>query len=375
MKKLIYLTLFFIGVCHLFPQNNIDGNLSRLVIVSEDVLVEEHTDGGYHLWIKAKDGIGSVMITESTTDPANIHAVYALRSPVYNPINGDEIRILDGQEMSRDRNLFFLMSSTPKPHAALGMAFHIFVPYIVEFGYPWSRNGEIYVAAGTFLNIRSFERPFGDYEGAFLDNPFVLDVIQLPSPIPPSAEYAEDAVADFSEIAKNANGQVIFSTHDKFMEDVGRIIASFNGPSIDLVFAIDTTESMIDEFVILKRDFAKILDDNTKKYDKYRVGIVFYKDYREEYLTRTHPFTTDISVINRHVQSKRAWGGGDRPEAVYEALYESVTTFPWESDNRVVILIGDAPAHPRPRGRITKEIVFEEAANRRVQIFTILLPP
>ena len=380
MKKLIYLILFFIMICSLYPQdknpeNSSTRNLSSLTIKPEDILIDEKTDGGYHLWIKAKEGIGSVMITESTADPREKNAVYAFRSKVYNPINGDEKRILDGKELSSERKMYFLIDSTPEPNEKLGMAFHVFIPYVVEFGYPWSRNGEIFIASGTFLNIRSFEKKYGDYTGVYMDNPFLLDVIQLPPPDPPSTEYIKDAVDNFKEIAKKGKGELIYSTLDKLLEDIGKTIEKFSGPSIDLVFAIDTTESMRNDFVVLKKGFSKTVDDKIKKYEKYRVGLVFYKDYKDEYLTKTFPFTNDTSVIKKQVQSVRAMGGGDKPEAVNEALYESVMAFPWEADDRVVILIGDAPAHPKPRGKITQEMVFKEADIKGVTIYTILLPP
>ena len=373
MKKVVFLILFFIAICNLHPQSITNNNLA---ITQGDILIEETTDGGYHLWIKAKTGIGSVMITESTADATMKNAVYTLRDPVYNPINGDEKRILDGKEMSSEGKLYFLIDSTPESNKELGMAFHIFVPYITEFGYPWTRNGDIYIAAGTFLNIRSFEKKFGDYTGAFMDNPFLLDVIQLPSPKPPSSDkYAKDAVEDFTEIAEKAKGEVIHSTLDKLLEDIGKIIDKFSGPTIDLVFAIDTTESMGNDFVVLKKGFAKTLDDKVKKYEKYRVGLVFYKDYKDDYLTKVFPFSDNTSVIKKQVASVRAWGGGDRPEAVYEALYDSVTKFPWEAKDKVVILIGDAPAHPKPKGKITKDMVFREADIKGVTIYTIILPP
>ncbi|MCL2293735.1 MAG: VWA domain-containing protein [Spirochaetes bacterium] len=384
MKKVVFCFLFFIVLSYLHSQNLTGTGLNRLSISPEDVIIEEMADGGYHLWIRAREGIGSVMITESTADPELRHAVFALRAPTHNPINGDEIRILDGQEIPRDRNLFFLISSTPRPHRELGMAFQIFVPYVVEYGYPWGRHGEVNVAPGTFINIRSFERRFGDYAGAFMDNPFILDVIQLPpvavavaaavADISVPDNFAQDAIDDFSEIAERTRGNFIFSDQDKLLEDIRRTIEGLSGTSIDVVFAIDTTESMVNHFVPLRRDFARILDESIRGFARYRVGLVFFKDYGEEYLTRAFPFTTDTSVINRHMQTVRVWGGGDRPEAVFEALHEAITAFSWAAENRAVILIGDAPGHPRPRGRITREMVYEEADANGVRIHTILLP-
>jgi len=39
-----------------------------------------------------------------------------------------------------------------------------------------------------------------------------------------------------------------------------------------------------------------------------------------------------------------------------------------------VVLVGDAPPHPMPRGSITPEMVQDEAARNGVQIHTIILP-
>ncbi|MDX9801815.1 MAG: VWA domain-containing protein [Spirochaetia bacterium] len=379
MKKLIYLILFFISVCYINPQGlNPQGLIPKegsLKIAADDILIEEQADGGYHLWIKHNEQIGSVMITESTADPDKKNAVYALRSGVYNSINGDEKRILDGKELDPSRGLYFLMDSTPEKHEKLGSAFHIFIPYVSEFGYPWSRSGDIYISSGTFLNIRSFSKKYGDYSGGFLDNPFVLDIIQVPVAVIPSGDYMKEAVDSFTEIADKGSGEIIYSSADKLIDDIGKVLELFAGPSVDIVFAIDTTESMKNDINILKKSFIKLLEEQLERHEKARVGIIYYKDYNEDYLTKTFPFTEDLAVAEKLVNSVRVWGGKDLPEAVYEALYEGVSSYPWEADDRVVILIGDAPPHPKPRGSITKEMVFEKAAAENVNLYTIILPP
>jgi hypothetical protein len=40
----------------------------------------------------------------------------------------------------------------------------------------------------------------------------------------------------------------------------------------------------------------------------------------------------------------------------------------------MIILIGDAPPHPRPRGAVTREQVFEQARERSISVNTIILP-
>jgi hypothetical protein len=103
--------------------------------------------------------------------------------------------------------------------------------------------------------------------------------------------------------------------------------------------------------------------------------MVYYKDYLEDYLTRTIEFQDDLSVVQEAIDSIRVRGGRDLPEAVHEALYAGVTTFPWQAESRLLILIGDAPPHPRPRGPITRDMVYSEARKREIKIHTMILPP
>jgi Mg-chelatase subunit ChlD len=101
--------------------------------------------------------------------------------------------------------------------------------------------------------------------------------------------------------------------------------------------------------------------------------MVLYKDYFDEYLNRVIPFTRDFSVFQRNLNAIRVRGGGDIPEAVYEALYEGVDKFPWNAESRLLILIGDAPPHPKPRGKITREMVHEKAEEKGIKVNAILL--
>ena len=374
MKKLVYFLLFLIGLCYAFPQGAYPQS-PDLSIKTGDLMIEESGDGGFHLWIRAKEGIKSVMITESTADPDKKSAAYSLRAKEFNDINGNEVRILDGKIIEPDNKLFFLIDSTPESHEEFGSAFHIFIPYIVEYGYPWSRNGEIYVHAGTFLNLRAFEKEFCDYTGSFLDNPYMLDIIQIPSVVALPDIYMDETVENFTEIADETGGKVYFSTVEKLMDDIGDIIDNLEGETIDIVFAIDTTESMINDIDKIKRGFPSLLENNISSFKSARTGVVFYKDYNEEYLTKPFPFTDDSALAVKTMNSARVWGGKDIPEAVYEALYECVTYYDWSADERIVILIGDAPAHLKPRGRITKEMVFAIAEEKNIDINTIILPP
>ena len=94
----------------------------------------------------------------------------------------------------------------------------------------------------------------------------------------------------------------------------------------------------------------------------------------EEYLTRGGDFQNDLSIVQRAIDTVRVAGGRDIPEAVYEALHTALTGFSWEAEDRIIVLVGDAPPHPRPRSWITKEVVQREADELGVEIHTIILP-
>jgi hypothetical protein len=105
-----------------------------------------------------------------------------------------------------------------------------------------------------------------------------------------------------------------------------------------------------------------------------RVGLVLYKDYYEEYLTRVIPFSPDLKQIQRILDGITPRGGKDLPEAVYEALYDGAVKFPWEAESRLLILIGDAPPHLRQRGKVSAAMARDAAAERGIRIHTIILP-
>ena len=251
----------------------------------------------------------------------------------------------------------------------------MFVPYVVVYGYPWSREGEIQVLDGTWLNIRAFPNPYADYSGGFTDNPFVLRVVQKPMEGPPDDNYMADTVENFTEIAKEGRGTSTLSKgYDEMIKEIETIIGGAEGESLDLVLALDTTRSMEDDIPYLRDNLVGVLRKHTERFESLRVGLVLYRDYMEQYLTKTTPFRTGLAGLQEALNRIRVRGGRDIPEAVYEALYMGINEFPWMADIRQVILIGDAPAHPRPRGKVTKEMVYKDAADWDVELHTIILP-
>ncbi len=347
-----------------------------LVIKSDNLKIEQSLKGGYDLWIKAEPGIGSVLLTESTADPAKQASSFSLRNPVYSEVNGDEKRMLNGEFLeSQGRTQFALIDSTTESHPVYGEVFHIFIPYVVVYGYPWSREGEIQLLDGSWINIRTFEKPYADYTGAFYDNPYIIRVIQKPLSGPSEDNYMEEAVTAFTEISEEGDGETVFGAgKEDIIENIRGIIEDTEGDTLDLVICIDTTKSMEDDIPYLKEFLIPMLEDETAGFSGFRLGMVLYKDYFEEYVTKTIPFQSNLSYVQAFINNIRVYGGRDIPEAVNEALYEGIHKFSWYADSRKIILIGDAPPHPRPRGKVTSEMVYDDAESIGIIINTIILP-
>ena len=349
-------------------------NNPALEIGQEDIRIEQGVDGGFHLYIRKKSGIESVLLTESTRDPAQKSANYAYRAPEWNPVNGDEIRILDEKPIPKSARIWSLIDSTPEIHKELGEAFHIYIPYILNYGYDYSRHGEVYVCSGTYLNIRAFSLPYADYRGNFRDNPFVLEVNQAPLPGSPEGNYMKETVDEFTEIAAWSNEAPVRSVGPADIVDrLKNILEKEKGRTMDIVICLDTTGSMKNDFEEIRKNLVPMLRQ-TLGSSSYRVGMLLFKDYNEEYLTRVIPFSNDIDQVQRNLNGITPRGGGDIPEAVYEGLYDAAVKFTWEAETRLIILIGDAPPHLRQRGKISKEMARDAAVERDVTIYSIILP-
>jgi len=366
----ILLLIFCLGpVISLFPE-------SDLRLSGPDLRIKQSLEGGYHLWIRKRGDINSVLLTESTADPDKKAHSYTLRNPVYHPVNGDEKRILDGKMMDSGK-LSFLLDSTPEIHEELGRAFHIFIPYVVIYGYPWSREGETQVLDGAFLNIRAFAKDYADYSGPYKDNPYVLRVTQLPAEIVEEADttFMEAAVISFSGIAEEGGGKALRSAGgEDLIEKIDQVLGEAEGSSLDLVLALDTTRSMKNDMPDLRKQIVPLISKHSSRFSHYRLGLLFYRDYFEEYLVKPFPFVTSLEDIQKSIDRVRVAGGRDIPEAVFEALYNSIHYYNWQAESRLIILIGDAPPHPRPRGKITPEMVYKAAEAAGITINTIILP-
>ena len=419
-KKWILITLVFMTVQVVFAQS--DGSQTTLYTAKQQQLritagnvrlVRDEKNGGYHLYVKKLPYVNSILLTETTKDPEGKSDSYAYRAQEYNSINGDEIRYLDGKKLESEGAKYSLVDSTPENTSFFGPAFHIYIPETIVYGYEWSRNGQITIGKGTFINIRSFEKPYADYTGDYMDSPFMFDlkvtkrVVKKPTPKPapkvqpkpdpepinepepvdePETVLTDDYNPVASEKFKEFSDDIIYSKGpETIIEDIRGLLADIEDKdNLDLVFAIDATGSMKNDLDKLKTDMYPLLTELFGNTPGARVGLLFYRDYGDTFKymdlpVKVFPFTSNFTSFSKNLNSIRIYGkeGGDIPEAVYEAMYASCEFYSWRNTaQKKIILIGDAEPHPTPRGigRYSKDYVMGIAESRKIKIHSILLP-
>lgn len=415
-KKWILITLVFMIVQVVFAQS--DGSQTTLYTAKQQQLritagnvrlVRDEKNGGYHLYVKKLPNVNSILLTETTKDPEGKSDSYAYRAQEYNSINGDEIRYLDGKKLESEGAKYSLVDSTPENTSFFGPAFHIYIPETIVYGYEWSRNGQVKIGKGTFINIRSFEKPYADYTGDYMDSPFMFDlkvtkkVVKKPAPKvqpkpdpepinePEPVDEPETVLTDdynpvASEKFKEFSDDIIYSKGpETIIEDIRGLLADIEDKdNLDLVFAIDATGSMKNDLDKLKTDMYPLLTELFGNTPGARVGLLFYRDYGDTFKymdlpVKVFPFTSNFTSFSKNLNSIRIYGkeGGDIPEAVYEAMFASCEFYSWRNTaQKKIILIGDAEPHPTPRGigRYSKDYVMGIAESRKIKIHSILLP-
>jgi uncharacterized protein YegL len=174
-----------------------------------------------------------------------------------------------------------------------------------------------------------------------------LPIVNIP-PVPPTPE----------------NPPAILTPNNTEPPPVGR-------PRIDVVFALDSTGSMGDEIEVVKENIRNIISEisQAQPAPDVRYGIVTYRDRGDQYVTKSWQFTRDVQAISNTLRMIVADGGGDKPEAVNEALYVSLHKMDWDvqAKSKMVFLIGDAGPHDYPDGyNWASEVAYAKKQNIKI---------
>jgi Mg-chelatase subunit ChlD len=117
---------------------------------------------------------------------------------------------------------------------------------------------------------------------------------------------------------------------------------------LDLVFVIDSTGSMGRALALAAAEIGRMIVLLDAIVPSFRLGMVTYRDHGDEYLVREERLRPDAYRIVHFLDGIRAEGGGDLPEAVDAGLERAIRGSAWSPRaRRIVILVGDAPPHPR----------------------------
>jgi hypothetical protein len=147
-------------------------------------------------------------------------------------------------------------------------------------------------------------------------------------------------------------------------------------PKVEVVFCLDTTGSMTGLIDGAKAKIWAICNQiaGGKPTPDLKVGLVAYRDKGDVYVTQVHDLTDDLDHIHAKLKTFTADGGGDYPEHVNQALYDSVHKIKWSKDSktlRIIFLVGDAPPHMDYPEDVKYPITCAEACKRGIIINAI----
>jgi Mg-chelatase subunit ChlD len=143
---------------------------------------------------------------------------------------------------------------------------------------------------------------------------------------------------------------------------------------LDILFILDTTGSMGEEIERLRATIEIIYANANalKPRPLVRFGLVLYKDRGDEYVTRVVPFTDTLDDFQDELDAVYASGGGDRPEDLQAALYDSLNSMDWNQNGvRLAFAITDADAQLYEDQSYTYIHAANDARERGIKIYTI----
>lgn len=143
---------------------------------------------------------------------------------------------------------------------------------------------------------------------------------------------------------------------------------------LDVLFLLDATGSMADEIAQLQGNILSISQqiDSMGSVD-VRYGLVHYRDFEDEYVTRVHEFTPDVTRFQNDLNAVVADGGGDTPEALNEGLYDALHKVEWRGNDtiKLIFIVADAQPHLDYNNHADYAVEMLYAADHGIKIHPI----
>ena len=147
-------------------------------------------------------------------------------------------------------------------------------------------------------------------------------------------------------------------------------------PRIEVVFALDTTSSMIGFIQAAKEKIWSIATTmaSAQPAPEIKIGLVAFRDRGDAYITQVTDLSEDLDSVYAKLMDFKAVGGGDGPESVNQALYDAVHGVSWSQGTdayKVVFLVGDAPPHMDYQDEIRYPETLKVANSKGIRVNTI----
>ena len=110
--------------------------------------------------------------------------------------------------------------------------------------------------------------------------------------------------------------------------------------------------------------------------DTLKMGMIFYRDRGDIFVTKKIALTIELDEVYSDLLEIIADGGGDSPESVNQALFESVNDINWSKNTetyKTIFVVGDCPPHMDYKDDVKYTESCKVAVKKGIVINTIKL--
>ncbi|MFP4497086.1 MAG: vWA domain-containing protein [Vulcanimicrobiota bacterium] len=145
-------------------------------------------------------------------------------------------------------------------------------------------------------------------------------------------------------------------------------------PRIEVAFLVDTTGSMGDEIAVVKNEINNMINkiSSGQPVPIVRYAVIAFRDNGDSYVTKKFDFSVEKKEVQNCINQLEASGGGDKPEAVDEAMKVAINQLQWSQSPEVIrmmFIIGDAGSHSD--NNLNTASLARQAAQKGISIITI----
>ena len=140
--------------------------------------------------------------------------------------------------------------------------------------------------------------------------------------------------------------KAVFTGAERLTGSFSRHVQGMREMGLDIVFVFDATSSMAGFLRQVKLKIANLTANYKALVPTARIGLVAYRDAGDDFVTKIQQLTYSTQALQDFLRDIEAAGGGDRDEAVDEALLVAVEHLNWNKNSKkIILIIGDAPPH------------------------------